>query len=86
MTKKEIINSIESKVGSSSYSSWTIGLTDDPVERKAAHKKDGKNVSSWEHWETDFEQVGRDVEQYFIKKGMKGGTGGDTGAQYVYVF
>jgi hypothetical protein len=86
MTKQDIIKAIEDKRGSISYGSWTIGVTDDPETRKQQHENDGKNVSAWKHWKTDSEQIGRDVEAYFLEKGMKGGGGGGGKAGYVYIF
>lgn len=86
MKKSDIISEMNSKVGNSSYSSWTIGVTDDPETRRTQHQNDGNNVSSWKHWKTDSEQDGRDIEAHFLGKGMKGGTGGAGKAGYVYIF
>lgn len=85
MNKAELIKTIEAKAGSNN-SIWTIGITDDPDTRKAQHQNDGKSVKFWNHWKTDSETVGRDVEQHFLDKGMKGGAGGGGNAAYVYVF
>ncbi len=68
------------------YSIWTIGVTDDPPTRKSQHEKDGEDVKFWKQWATDNEKDGRDVEEHFIDKGMKGGTGGGGTADYVYIF
>ena len=86
MTKQEIIDAIEKKRSNSQYSSWTIGVTDDPATRKSQHESKGKDVSSWKHWKTDSEQIGRDVERYFLAKGMQGDDGGGGNAGYVYIF
>lgn len=85
MTKEQIIAAIITKVGSN-YSIWTIGVTDDPEIRKSQHSSDGENVNFWSQWKTDSEKIGRDVEQYFLDRGMKGGSGGGGRAGYVYVF
>jgi len=37
-------------------------------------------------WSTDSEKDGRDIEEYFLDKGMKGDTGGGGSASYVYIF
>jgi len=71
---------IEAKV--SVYSAWTIGVTDDPDRRRGEHG----NPSIWYQWDADSEQVARNVESYFLDKGMKGGGGGGGGADYVYIF
>ncbi len=65
-----------------SCSNWTIGVTDDPVRRKSEHG----NPAGWHHWDADTEQAARNVESYFLGKGMKGGGGGLGRADYVYIF
>lgn len=88
MTEQVIKEAIERKRGSTSYSIWTIGITNDPARRRKEHDAEGKNTSAWSHWEADSESIARNVEQYFILKGMKGGTGGGGGPspRWVYVF
>ncbi len=85
MTKQELINAID-RVVSSSYKSWTCGITNDPTRRKGEHKNDGKNVGAWCDWKADTERIARDVEAHFLAKGCKGGGGGGTTPTYVYVF
>lgn len=79
--KKEI-EAIVKKYDPAKYSVWTIGVTDDPVQRK----KDHDNPKDWHQWNGSSEEVARNVESHFIKKGMKGGTGGKGNADYVYIF
>lgn len=86
MSYNEIVDGINLKIGSTSYSIWTVGVTDDPDKRKQEHHNDGENVTYWTQWRTDTEKVGRDVEKHFLDLGMKGGTGGGGRAGYVYVF
>jgi hypothetical protein len=86
MNQNELIQSIKTKVGSSNYSNWVIGVTDDPITRRQQHEKIGNNVRFWSHWKTDSEKTGRDIEKYFLDLGMKGDTGGGGSAGYVYVF
>lgn len=83
MNESEIKNAIGAK---DDYKIYTIGITDDPDRRKSEHENDGKNVKFWKQWEADSETVARNVEKYFLDKGMKGGTGGDTRGKHVYVF
>ena len=64
------------------YFVWTIGVTDEPNRRRREHD----NPRVWYHWDADSEQVARDVEAFFLGKGMKGGTGGGGWADYVYIF
>ena len=75
-----IKTAIEKKVRT--YASWTIGVTDDLTRRRAEHG----NPSPWHEWDADTETVARNVEAYFIAKGMKGGAGGGGRADYVYIF
>lgn len=87
-TKATIMAAIEAKV--STYNVWRIGLTHDLAERKA-YWKDPKqqNVKYWSDWRADSLSNAQDIQAHFIKKGMKGGTGGDLSAKktvYVYIF
>lgn len=85
MKESEIIQEIENRVASSQkkdYSIWTIGITEDPEQRKEQHG----NPKYWMNWKADSETIARDVEKYFIDKGMKGGTGGGDRPTFVYIF
>ena len=66
----------------SSCSNWTIGVTDNPSRRRSEHS----DPPGWRHWDADTEQAARNVESYFIGKGMKGSGGGPGRADYVYIF
>lgn len=79
-SEAEIKAAIEGKV--TTYSLWTIGVTDDPVRRKAEHG----NPQYWAQWKADSETAARNVEKHFLDKGMKGGGGGGGTADYVYIF
>jgi hypothetical protein len=82
MTESQLKATIERKRGNTSYSIWTIGVTDDPERRKEEHN----NPRFWSHWPADSEAVARRVEKHFLDKGMKGAPGGGGSADYVYVF
>ena len=82
MDKQSIINAIEHTVGSTAYSSWYIGITDEPQRRKDEHG----NPTKWRHWKADNEQIARDIERYFLKMGMTGDTGGGNNPSYVYIY
>ena len=91
MKKSEIIAAIEKKVGSTAYSIWRIGITNDPNERKRYWTETEKqSTTSWSQWQADSLADAQAIESYFInEKKMKGGTGGDMSAYrtaYVYVF
>jgi len=85
MTEQEIISAIEGHIGGR-YSSWTIGVTDQPNERKQQHEQDGKDVSCWHQWDASTESVARRIEHYFVDKGCEGAGGGLGNANYVYIF
>jgi hypothetical protein len=82
MREAEIIQAI----GDRTYNLWYIGITDDPERRKAEHDAAGDNTKHWKCWKADTEAIARNVEKYFIDKGMKGGTGGGEHPTYVYIF
>lgn len=80
-SESEIKSAIEGLVGGN-YSIWTIGVTDDPARRKTEHG----NPQHWHQWNADTEIAARNVEKYFLDKGMKGAPGGAGRADYVYIF
>ena len=84
-SESEIKAAIEKRVSSAKtkdYSIWTIGVTDDADRRKAEHG----NPKYWMQWNPDSETAARNVEKYFLDKGMKGAPGGPGKANYVYIF
>jgi len=86
MNESEIISAIEQKKGTTQYSIWTVGITDNPERRKGEHETAGENVTHWKDWKADTEAIARSVEAYFLDKGMKGATGGGDRPTYVYIF
>ncbi len=87
--KSTIIQEITASVRktNTSFSSWRIGLTHDPADRKT-YWKEIKNIGCWTQWTPESLADAQDIESHFInEKGMKGGTGGDLSASYtVYVY
>lgn len=84
MRYKEIKKAIEARVVT--YSTWTIGLTDDPDKLKDELQYEKKIiVDLWEHWKTDSGKVAIEIVEYFLKKGMNGGTGDGYETDYVYI-
>ena len=71
---------------SEKYRYWTIGITNDLERRKKEHEYDNKDVTHWRGWPADTEEIARAVENHFLKCGMKGGGGGGTSPNYVYIF
>lgn len=81
MASESVIKAAIEKIVTN-YSVWTIGVTDDPDRRRREHG----NPKFWHHWDADSEQVARNIEAYFLDKGMKGAPGGGGRADYVYIF
>ena len=81
MASESAINAAITRIVSN-YHVWTIGVTDSPTRRRGEHAY----PSTWHHWNADTERVARNVEAFFIAKGMKGATGGGGKADYVYIF
>jgi len=86
MSESELKKEIEEHRKKYKYSSWTIGITNDPKRRKEEHENDGKKVGMWKDWKANSEKIARNVEKYFQDKGMKGGEGGGDKPTYVYIF
>ncbi len=86
MDKDALIAAVNQRIGSTSLDIWYIGVTNDCTRRKGEHEAEGKSCKYWRDWEADTEKIARDVETYFISKGMKGGIGGGEHPTYVYVF
>ncbi len=75
-----IIRQIEN-ITAGKHRKWQIGLTDEPLNRKAQLG----NPLTWLHWKADSEQEARNAERFFLDGGMKN-AGQTTGpAVYVYI-
>ena len=91
MNKQSITQAIINRVESSktvNYTSWRIGLTHTPSERKEEHENEGRPITHWQQWQADSLADAQAIESYFInEKKMQGGTGGDlSSSQTVYVY
>lgn len=89
MLKSEIISAIDDRVNKAEtkkYSIWTVGITNDTERRKEEHKNEEKNIKYWIDWKADSEKDARDIEKYFLDKGMGGDTGGGETPKFVYIF
>ena len=88
-TKQEVIQQIAAHVAScgGSHSEWYAGVATDPRARLFNdHSVDEKN-GSWIFRTCSTSDEARDVEQYFIGRGMKGGPGGgDSSTKAVYAY
>ena len=61
---------------------WRIGITADPDSRRQEHG----NPTLWHYWNAESEDSARNIEKYFLDKGMKGDTRGESTPYYVYIF
>ena len=88
MNAQEIADEIDKLVKrrGGPYKKWTVGVTDNPAQRRRNHEQDDEGVSWWHTWNASSEQAARNVEKHFLNKGMRGDTGGRGNADYVYVF
>ncbi len=79
-TEATIIKQIE-KTAAGKYSDWLIGLTDDPAVRKAQLD----NPLSFLQWKADTERAAKNVERYFLAKGMHSAGAAPQSALHVYI-
>lgn len=75
-----IIRQIE-EIVEGKYRKWQIGVTDKPI----THKAELGNPLTWLHWKSDSQQEAKNVERYFLDKGLKSETITSRGL-YVYIF
>ena len=81
LSREEIIENIE-QIVTGDYTSWTIGLTEDPDRRKEEHK----NPAMWYQWQADSQLDAKYIEMYFQGKGMWGFPAEGDNPTYVYIF
>jgi len=81
MTEWEIKAAIEGCM-SGNYSAWTIGVTDEPIQRK----QERGNPTYWHYWDATTEEAAKRIESYFVEKGCKSTSGGEARGNYVYIF
>ena len=81
------INDHLAKSGRQYYSDFYIGITND-VQRRMFDEHNVRRENSWWIYRTaDSSEIARDVEKYFIDKGMRGGDGGgDDSSTIVYCY
>ena len=73
--------------GGGGYSSWYVGIASDPRARLFNDHNVNEMNDSWIYRDCGSDTSARKVEEYFIGKGCKGGTGGgDYTARYVYAY
>lgn len=76
--KRQIETTVSGK-----YSDWHIGVTDDPLVRKAQLG----NPLSWLQWPAESTKSALNILKYFKSKGMKPtDVGAEESGKYVYIF
>ncbi|MFQ5675796.1 MAG: hypothetical protein ACE5G1_07875 [bacterium] len=75
-----IVRQIE-EIVEGEHSRWLIGVTDEPIKRKA----ELGNSLTWLHWKADTEKEARNVERYFLGMGMQISVKTSKPAVYVYI-
>lgn len=88
-TASELAGFILSKIGTTSRSIWRVGLTHDPVERRAYWTDKTGSTTYWSQWLAASLTDAQEIECAAIRDGMKGGTGGGLShfePVWVYVF
>jgi len=81
-SKSDIRKQIESTVGGR-YRDWQIGVTEDPLVRKAQLG----NPLTWLQWQADSEESAGEIRDEFVNKGMMlSGRSGPPSGDYVYTF
>lgn len=86
----DIEASIFSKIFGSDIRTWRIGLTND-LRVRYEHWRETERLSvlDWNAWEADSLSDAQAIEADFIRRGMKGGTGGNLSSSertFVYIF
>jgi hypothetical protein len=87
--EQQVINDFEIYIRQhgGGYSAWYCGVAADPKSRLFNDHNVDKN-GAWIHsGDTGSDDVARNIEDYFLSKGCKGGGGGgDSGTRYVYAY
>ncbi|MCK5283507.1 MAG: hypothetical protein KAK00_08945 [Nanoarchaeota archaeon] len=89
MEKNQIISEIKNYVSRHGgiYQEWYVGISEDPKERLFNGHNVDKDNDLWIHREANSSEVAREIEEYFLSIGTKGGSGGgDSDAKYVYAY
>lgn len=90
MTKAKIIQDIDKHIGTltrSQYRNYYIGITNDIERRLFTEHCVNKERDCWIHCPANSDSVAREVEQYYLGKGMDGGPGGGNNtATHVYCY
>jgi len=89
MGSEKIVGEIDAhiKQEGSGYSQWYCGIASDPKERLFNDHNVSEKNGWWIFRDAGSDDGARRVEDYFIRKGCKGGGGGgDSGTRHVYAY
>lgn len=90
MSIETIERAISMMVSGGEMGKWRIGLTHDLRERYEHWREtESLTLSDWSAWEADSLSDAQAVEASFIRRGMRGGTGGNLSSYqpvFVYIF
>lgn len=86
-SKQEIINSITDHFKGKTYGNCYIGITKDINDRLFNAHGVSKEKGFWIYHTASSDTIAREVEKYFIDKGMDGGDGGgDENSKIIYAY
>lgn len=82
---QEFVNYVQKQGGA--YSTWYVGVAADSKKRMFNDHNVNEKQDSWIYHPCSSSEEARDIEDYFIRQGMKGGSGGgDDDTTYVYAY
>jgi hypothetical protein len=87
--QEQIINAFNAYIGAPSalYSEWYVGVAVDPRDRLFNGHAIREQTDAWIHDTCSSSREAREIEQYFIGRGMRGGPGGgDATTRSVYAY
>ena len=85
--KQEIINDISKHFNNIAYNNSYIGITSDVESRLFGDHNVSRENGHWIYRTALSSNVAREIEQYFLDKGMGGGFGGgDENSKIVYAY
>lgn len=86
--KQNIINEVNEYIRKSlPYSSWYVGIAKDASNRLFNDHNVSKANGYWIYRECENDTISREIEQYFLNMGCKGGYGGgDYRSKYIYAY
>ena len=86
-SKQEIINDITNHFRGISYKNCYIGITSNIESRLFGDHNVSRENGHWIYRTASSASVAREIEQYFLDKGMDGGSGGgDENSRIVYAY